>query len=155
MNTLKKSPESGRLHPLDCAEKHKGTLTPGSRITDLPVSDVKYERSTLGMTNSTRSNAALENTVDLFSSFRLYAISESRRIPASCSCRTTLRMRNAFNSPRQTSKSVRRIKNRIPVGSAGTSPRIPDQLARTPVSRRISWHEPQYPESAGSYPSIP
>ena len=31
------SPGSGRPLPLDCAEKHKDRLTPGSRIRDLPV----------------------------------------------------------------------------------------------------------------------
>ena len=111
VHILKKSPGSGRPLPLDCAEKHKDRLTPGSRIRDLPVCAEKLEGSCLGMTNRRRSKAVLENTVDLLTRI-LNAISDSRQM---LQPHDILRMRNTATCQRLSPKSVRQIKNRSPV----------------------------------------
>ena len=53
---------SGRSIPPDCAEKHKGRLTPGSRIRDLPESAEKHKGSRLDTTSKSISSRFLENT---------------------------------------------------------------------------------------------
>ena len=92
---------------------HTDGLTPGSSNRDLPVCAEKLEGSRLGMANRRRSNAVLENTVDLLTRL-LNAITDSRQMRASCMSNRMMFYACAIRPALQrlSPKSVRQIKNR-------------------------------------------
>ena len=51
------------MPPLDCAEKHKDSLTPGSRIKGMPDGAEKHKGSHLGVATRSRRITFLENKV--------------------------------------------------------------------------------------------